>query len=63
MEKYKDFSYEEYAKNHTQKLKENTLDSDIIYKNIVESLEDILSIISDSQKLELRRKEYIKNDK
>ena len=63
MKKYKDFSYEEYAKNHAKKLKENPLDSDIPYKNMVESLEDILSIISDSQKLELRRKEYIKNDK
>lgn len=63
MKKYQDFSYEEYAKNSTQKLKENSLGSDIFYKNMIKNLEDILSILSDDQKLELRRKEYIENGK
>ena len=63
MKKYQNFSNEEYAKNSTQKLKENSLDSGIFYKNMIKNLEDILSILSDDQKLELRRKEYIENGK
>ena len=63
MKKYQTFSYEEYAKNSTQKIKENSLDSGVFYKNMVKNLEDILSILSDDQKLELKRKEYIENGK
>ena len=63
MKKYQDFSYEEYAKTSTQKPKENSLGSGIFYKNMIKNLEDILSILSDDQKLELRRKEYIENGK
>ncbi len=57
MKKYQDFSYEEYAKDSIKNLKENSLGSDIPFKNMVKNLEDILLILSDDQKLELRRKE------
>lgn len=63
MKKYKNFSYEEYAKNNIRKLKETPSISDLPYKSLVKTLEDIISTISDDKKLEIKRKEYIKNDK
>jgi hypothetical protein len=63
MKKYKNFSYEEYAKNNTKKLNETSLTNNLPYKNLVKTLEDILFIVSDDEKLEIRRKEYIKDGK
>jgi hypothetical protein len=63
MEKHKNFSYEEYAKNNVKKLEETPLTDNLPYENLVKTLKEILSIVSNSEKLEIRRKEYIKNDK
>ena len=48
MEKHKNFSYEEYAKNNVKKLEETPLTDNLPYENLVKTLKEIMKLNKDA---------------